>query len=69
MEDKHFIKDTSIKKEVSLRFISRMIGLLLLFESLMLLVGSVVPLVYGENDLDEFWSNSFFQLVMTEGAK
>lgn len=51
---KQYRVDSNIGKEISYRFIGYLIGLLLAFESMLLLVCCCVSMIYGESDQMSF---------------
>ena len=54
MDYKYYTDTSHPEKEVSYRFIAHTVGLLLLFESILLLICCGVSLIYRENDLMSF---------------
>ena len=54
MDNEYYTISARAEKEVSYRFIARIIGLLLVFESLLLMTCCCVSLFYGEDDLMAF---------------
>lgn len=54
MDNEYYTISARAEKEVSYRFIARIIGLLLVFESLLLMTCCCVSLCYGEDDLMAF---------------
>ena len=54
MISKQFRAVPDMEEELSHRFIARLIGLLLAFESIMLLACCCVSMIYGESDLAAF---------------
>ena len=54
MDLKNFGVSSSIEKEISHRFIAHLIGLLLAFESMLLLACCCVSMIYGESDFVAF---------------